>query len=430
MGWLDGQDLNLDDPKTQMLLQIGLGLLGGAPGGRKNVGADIAHAGTQGLLGYSQAKGMQAKLAEEQQQKQLRDMQIQQMQRSMGQQQQIDSLAPRFMSSGQPLTPNDDQGNQMPPASPSMDYKGYANALTGIDPMKGIALQQQIAQMNQKNLQKVGPGESLYDVNAGKSVFSAPDKPHFVDQGDSIQAINPQTGEPIGKPIPKNMSPDARATDTRARERMAYDRSQGGKPHLYDGPTGPVWVTPPGAGLAGQPAPTQSVLGPDGKPIDPKKRDQPLTEAQGTASFYLGMMTDAGKRMDDLKGFDPSIAKNQAALAFARGDFPKLPKAAQNLAAGAPAQKYAQNMYQWTEAMLRATTGATAPEPEVWRIAKTYFVMPGDGKDVIAQKSAARTQMVDYMRIKAGSGAAKVDAAQAARDPAGLKEDDPLGLRK
>lgn len=153
MGFFD----NLDDPKTQLLLQLGLGLLGGAPGQRKNFGADLAHAGQQGLLGYSQAKGMQAKLAEEKQQQEYRGLQMAQMKREQDRAAQEDALAPKYFgpqSYPQGMT-GDDQGNPMPALPPKQDFQGYSNALMGINPMKGIALQQSM--MKDSPFGKVDP---------------------------------------------------------------------------------------------------------------------------------------------------------------------------------------------------------------------------------------------------------------------------------
>lgn len=50
---------NLDDPQKQMLLQIGLGLLGGSGNTNKNFGADLASAGQKGLLAYGSARKQQ-----------------------------------------------------------------------------------------------------------------------------------------------------------------------------------------------------------------------------------------------------------------------------------------------------------------------------------------------------------------------------------
>src|SRR5690606_5956073 len=106
------------------------------------------------------------------------------------------------------------------------------------------------------------------------------------------------------------------------------------KPHFYDGATGPMMI-----GADGRATP---VLGPDDKPIPPKKGDKPLTESQAKATLYVGMM-DTAEKAAAASGFNPKDLKNQTMLAFARGDIPNLPKAAQNIAASSPSQKYAQS---------------------------------------------------------------------------------------
>jgi uncharacterized phage infection (PIP) family protein YhgE len=61
-----------------------------------------------------------------------------------------------------------------------MDWHGYSNALSstpGINPMAALDVQSKIAALKQKNYQKLGAGDTLYDVDAGKAAFTAPDKP-------------------------------------------------------------------------------------------------------------------------------------------------------------------------------------------------------------------------------------------------------------
>ncbi|HYE77235.1 MAG TPA: hypothetical protein VEI97_04540, partial [bacterium] len=67
-----------EDPRKLGLLMAGLAALQGAPNSRKNLGADLAHAGLMGLQGYSQATSMKDKRAEEKQQRELRQMQLEQ----------------------------------------------------------------------------------------------------------------------------------------------------------------------------------------------------------------------------------------------------------------------------------------------------------------------------------------------------------------
>jgi hypothetical protein len=119
--------------------------------------------------------------------------------------------------------------------------------------------------------------------------------------------------------------------------------------------------------------------------------------------MYLGMMRDATKTIDGLGKIAP------AEVAAARGDIKGVPGFVQNLMAKPEAQQYAQAGMQWSEAMLRITTGATAPPAEVIANYKTFFPQIGDSKAVIEQKDASRKQMEKFVRLKAGGGAKQID---------------------
>lgn len=144
-----------------------------------------------------------------------------------------------------------------------------------------------------------------------------------------------------------------------------------------------------------------------GGPKDPANGGgKELTESQGTASMYLGMMKSASA---DIAKFGEKLPLAEAALA--RGDVRFVPTAIQNWAASDEGQKYAQSGMQWTEAMLRITTGATAPDPELLRMSRMFFPQLGDKPEIIKQKNAKRAQMEKFVAIKAGAGSGKVDAA-------------------
>jgi hypothetical protein len=162
---------------------------------------------------------------------------------------------------------------------------------------------------------------------------------------------------------------------------------------------------------------------PDGSPLAPKdgKGEKPLTEGQAKGSMYLGMMENAEKSIAKIKGFDPTKLTNQTMLALARGDVPVIGKAG-NLMAGAAPQQYAQATFQWTEAMLRQLTGAAAPEQEVWRQTRTFWPMPGDSPEVVAQKAQARAAAQEQMKIVAGPGAAQVAKQGGASGGWGIRE--------
>jgi hypothetical protein len=62
MGLLD--QFFSDDPQKVAQMAMAFGLLGGAPNGRKNFGADLSNAGLLGMQAYGTSKSAQAKLQE------------------------------------------------------------------------------------------------------------------------------------------------------------------------------------------------------------------------------------------------------------------------------------------------------------------------------------------------------------------------------
>lgn len=207
--------------------------------------------------------------------------------------------------------------------------------------------------------------------------FAPPPELQAVNRGNKIQFEDKLTMAP-GTSFDVGMTPDAKArnavdwaniTDRRAKEKAEGSAANGG------------------------PAPAA---------------EKPLTESQGTAALYYGMMRAASK---DLASLDQKKLTT-GSISAARGDVPYVPDAILSTIAGPEAQKYNQASLQWTEAMLRATTGATAPPEEVKRTAKTFFPQMGDSKGVIDQKNARREDMEKLMAIKAGvSGTSQVGAA-------------------
>jgi hypothetical protein len=435
---------NLDDPKTQLLLAMGLGLLGGAPGqrGKGNFGADLGHAGLLGMQGYGNAQQMQMRRQEEEQQRKLRAIQIQQAERGMQEDTDIRSLASRAFAPGvtNPVQ-NDDEGYALPTSPAGGGLPDFARGLMGINPMKGAAFQQSLAKNTPYG--KIDPKdytpESLqsFAASGGRDfTLLRPRSKMEVSNGAVYDPYNVKPGSTVTGPL-ADVVPDGKGgfTFNRAKinplEAARFDqaerhfRENQSKPQVVSGPSGDVLAVDPRAGTG------RVVTGPDGQPLN--KGQKPLTESQAKGALYLGMMQDSEKAIDALK-FNPATIQNQTLIAFARGDIPKLPKAVQNAFAGTEAQKYTQATFQWSEAMLRQLTGANAPETEVRRNASTYFPMPGDSKEVIAQKNQARKAMQDYIKIIAGHGSEQVEQAQGQRkqDPANLrrrKEDDPLGIR-
>lgn len=219
-----------------------------------------------------------------------------------------------------------------------------------------------------------------YENQAPSPTSYAP-KPDYrqVDTGGAVGFYDPLTGQGGGS-FGKSMTPGEMASNEVARGNLDVNRGQ--------------------LGLA------RDRLALDRQKSEADKAEKPLTADQATSAMYYGMMKTASDDISKIK------MPNMVAVAGARGDVPYVPKAVQNWAAGADAQKYAQASIQWTEAMLRMTTGATAPPEEVLRTSKTFFPQLGDDAATIAQKNARRGDMEKLVAIKSGgSGKAQVDAA-------------------
>lgn len=175
---------NLDDPKTQLLMMMGLGLLGGAPGKNKNFGADLAHGGLLGLQGYGQAKTMQSRLAEQKQAQEMRDMQMAQMKRQQAEQEQIRGLGARAFAPNQNLVANDDMGNPMP-SSGGGGMPEFAQGLMGINPMLGA----QFMPKPQGPI-KMGKDDRLVDPVTRRELIAAAPGEQWEDLGR-----DPRTGQ-------------------------------------------------------------------------------------------------------------------------------------------------------------------------------------------------------------------------------------------
>lgn len=86
----------LDDPRKQMLLAMGLGLLGNQSG---NVGQDIGRAGLLGMNAFNTGQARQARLAEEKQQAEMRAMQMAQLKQQQEAAQRQQQAVQQFMQS-------------------------------------------------------------------------------------------------------------------------------------------------------------------------------------------------------------------------------------------------------------------------------------------------------------------------------------------
>jgi hypothetical protein len=126
--------------------------------------------------------------------------------------------------------------------------------------------------------------------------------------------------------------------------------------------------------------------------ITPPKSDKPLTEAQAKAATFASQMAAAERELGGVK-FDQTKLAPQLEVGLAAG--------AGNLLVGQEAQRVRQAQEQWAESYLRFKTGAATTRDEVNRNIRTFFPQPGDGPQVVEQKSRMRAQAQQDLEIAA-----------------------------
>jgi hypothetical protein len=165
-------------------------------------------------------------------------------------------------------------------------------------------------------------------------------------------------------------------TDARARETSAA----GGRP-----PNGYRWA--PDGNL--QPIP--------GGPADRGRAGVKLTEDQGKNTGYLAMAGQALSVLNQYKDWTPGEA---ARAAFGT---PVLERAVPDRD-----RRILSAQMAFTEAALRAATGAAYTKEEIRQNIGVYFPTPGDDAATKADKAAQREQALAGMRTRSGPGASTV----------------------
>ncbi len=181
MGLLDEFSSFVKTPEGQGLLSAAFGGLATARRGQPF--NNIGKAGLAGLMGYGQAQDRIEKNASLDMQKQLHQMQLDQLRKAAAKSDQIAALAQKFFTPGIPEQAGipSDVGPMPPtPATPSrFDALGYGNALMGVDPTKGAEWMQAMQKDNTPI--NVAAGSTLFDPRTGKILFTAPNKEESTD---------------------------------------------------------------------------------------------------------------------------------------------------------------------------------------------------------------------------------------------------------
>lgn len=214
--------------------------------------------------------------------------------------------------------------------------------------------------------------------------------PVQVNTGSSIMFAKPTAGQSFAvgmSPSERDASARGWASNRLAQERLNMDKNQG--QYQFNAELGGYVPKAPG----GQFVPLQG---------SPNAGAPKLTEGEAKAGLYLGQMRSASDTLAQLDKRGVTARPEAVALAGSTIGNYLAPKAAQQVA---------QVRNQWSEAYLRAKTGAAATQGEVDLNNRTFFPQPGDSEAVIEQKAQARIQAELDMQMPAGRAAARTQIA-------------------
>lgn len=224
--------------------------------------------------------------------------------------------------------------------------------------------------------QVIGAGGRQSVYGEGRTV----DAPSFMQFGNQVQRNDPGTGLSVTvanrAPDPVNVAPGGLLLN-------------------------PITGAPIGRGAARVFSAGDGVMlfDEDGQPIAENQKApgaSNVTEGQAKDGFNAGRLERSGTILKGLEdqGFDYGLGAVTGGQL--RGDF----------------RSYEAAALEWTDAMLRMTSGAQAPEGEVRAQMKTYFPQPGDNPSVRAQKAQMRLSAEAAARTRAGAGYAGSAPAQ------------------
>lgn len=134
-----------------------------------------------------------------------------------------------------------------------------------------------------------------------------------------------------------------------------------------------------------------------------------LTEGQAAAQGYLGRMRAAESAITKAS-FKPGV-KDYAAGEYLYGSSGPLTGVIANQMMSKQSQQYFQSAADWVRAKLRKESGAVIRPEEMASEIRTYFPLPNDTPELVAQKAQARKQAEAQLEVMGGG---QVQAAPAA----------------
>jgi hypothetical protein len=129
-----------------------------------------------------------------------------------------------------------------------------------------------------------------------------------------------------------------------------------------------------------------------------------LTEDQGKSQGYARLMQDAegNYRRAVQEGYNPGDFRNSSASVVEGLPFGGLDGLG-TLIRDQVGDRARQAELQWSDAQLKAMSGAASPEPEVKRNVQTFFARPGENfSDIDPQKRKSRQTAYESAKVRAG----------------------------
>lgn len=397
-------------PEGQGLLSAAFGGLAGARRGQPL--NSIGRAGLAGLAGYSQAQDRIGEAETRAQNNELRQMQVGQYKRQMSEAEaaaaekaRIDGLLRNAYAPVSGTDANARTGIVGPRpeaaeaigSTPQINFQQLLAQGVPFARVKELADSQTLGRTKvARTVKGIGPDGREYEyqvdefgqrVGDGLAQYRAPIQ---ADTGGAVQFLDPYTQKPVSS-LTKTMSPGEKASNALgwannavARQRLALDQNG----YTFNADLGGYVPKAPD----GQFVPLQG---------GPSAGEVKLTEGESKGTLYLGQMRSATNVLNQLTNDGKDASPTSVAAA---GSIWARPFSSQS------AQQIAQAQNQWSEAFLRAKTGAAATPGEVELNNKTFFPQIGEGPDVIEQKRLARLQAERDMEAAAGRGKSRIPA--------------------
>jgi len=266
-------------------------------------------------------------------------------------------------------------------------------ALSIQDPVQRKGFLQQAGQIYGPSFQALGadmsqfpqmlamPDDQLAQRLQEVAKFAAPRAPIQVAAGGSL--VNPETNQPVF--TAPNPGQEETARHNRAMEDIG--RSNAGRERIPSG-----YEPDPNKPGALRPVP--------GGPQDPESGKGKITDAERLSAAYASRMREAADRITTLN-YVPTTADMVKFNLLLSG--PGVRQSMANKTLSPEAQKYIQSVQDFNRAKLRKESGAAIGKEEVFGDLATFFPVPGDTADTLAQKAAARETAINGMINASGA---------------------------